>query len=113
MCLPSCGRQACAVSLTPRWPALLLQYLDSHEPTNPLGVVMVPVPQTLAERFLGALGRLGAGSARPGRFPQLSLSAFADGSGRLPGKVAGAGSKGFHADFEVRGFTWADAVLQR
>lgn len=85
----------------PACPPLLLQYLDAHEPTNPLGVVLVPTPQTLAERFLGALRSLGAGSSNTGRFPQLSLQAFADGRGRMPGKVAGSGAKGCHVDFEV------------
>lgn len=62
---------------------------------------MVPAPQSLAQRFLGALRSLGATSSRAGRFPELSLSAYGRGFGRLPGKSVGATAKDCHADYEV------------
>lgn len=63
---------------------------------------MVPAPRSLAERFAAALRPLGAGSSHPARFPALSLSAFVNGTGRLPGKSVGTNSKDCHADYEVR-----------
>lgn len=80
----------------------LIKYLDSHEPDNPLGVIMAPAPARLARALHDALARLGARSAAPGRFPELSLAAFAAGRGRLPGKaLTGGGSKDCHSDYEV------------
>lgn len=69
---------------------------------------MVPAPRSLAERFAGALRPLGTGSSHPARFPALSLSAFAQGSGRLPGKSVGTSSKDCHADYEVGQTPWTD-----
>lgn len=80
----------------------LPQYLDSQEPDNALGVIMVPTPRSLAERFADALRPLGAGSTHPARFPALSLSAFGNGTGLLPGKSVGTTSKDCHSDYEVR-----------
>ncbi|KAF8060488.1 hypothetical protein HT031_004664 [Scenedesmus sp. PABB004] len=77
------------------------QYLDDTQPTNELGVVLVPAPESLFAKLRSALAGLGAPSANPGRFEQLSAAAFAGGRGALPGKVVVDGHKGCHRDFEV------------
>jgi hypothetical protein len=80
---------------------MLPQYLDTHEPTNPLGVLMIPAPASLFEKFKATLASLGAASSNSGKFPQLQTAAFSRGSGVFPGKVATTASKDCHSDYEV------------
>eukprot|EP00775_Hariotina_reticulata_P012110 gene12110-12249_t len=89
----------------------LIQYLDSHEPTNQLGVVMVPIAGGLFEKFKATLASLGAPSSNPGRFPQLQTAAFSGGSGVFPGKVAATASKECHSDYEVDSDFGVDNVV--